>query len=268
MLIPWIDSVRSIALVLSCVTSLSALANNLQLTQRTTIEERNADVIGQAYSLDSPVLLYHELHYFSDDRRQHRVEYYSANGNLLAEKDIDYSKSPLTPAFSQKNFNTGETISVNWQNSLLSISHRDGLDKQPVTSVIQPRYPLVIDAGFDHFIREHWQQLTQGESSQFHFPVAARQGLIKLRVSLVNCQDLPESYYCFRIEANNVLLRWLLEPIELTYRLLPTYNQSYTQANQQAIRLERFRGLANLNDSNGRGMSVDIRYSYGPTRVF
>ncbi|BFM16664.1 hypothetical protein R50073_28470 [Maricurvus nonylphenolicus] len=254
--------------VIVAITAQSATASRLNLTPVLGFQEPEADVIGQAYSLSSPVLLYHELHYFSDDGRHHRVKYYSANGELLAEKDIDYSRSLLTPAFTQSNFNTGEMMSIDWQDNALSITHQQAANQQPDTKLIEPRYPLVIDAGFDHFIREHWQTLTQGKVHQFHFPVAARMGLIKLRLKRFDCSEPQEGYYCFRIEANNALLRWLLEPIELTYSITPTYTQDEQGQQKQVVRLERFRGLANLNDSSGSGMNVDIRYRYGKTWVF
>jgi hypothetical protein len=227
-----------------------------------------ADIVGQAYSLTSPVLLYQELHYFSEDGRQHRVKYYSASGELLAEKDIDYSRSLLTPAFTQNNFNTGEMMSIDWHDNALSITHRQAASQPPDTKLIEPRYPLVIDAGFDHFVRQHWQTLVQGEVHQFHFPVAARLGLIKLRLKQFDCREKQEDFYCFRIEPNNALLRWLLDPIELTYSISPIYTQGDQGQAKQVVRLQRFRGLANLSDSSGSGMNVDIRYRYDNTWVF
>ena len=45
---------------------------------------------------------------------------------------------------------------------------------------IEPKedLPLVIDAGFDAFVRQHWDSLVAGDTHRFQFPFADRESLV------------------------------------------------------------------------------------------
>ena len=112
-----------------------------------------------------------------------------------------------------------------------------------------PNLPVVIDAGFDAFVRANWDSLVAGANKSFQFPFAARESLVKLRIKPVSCSYDSETDQCFRLEMNNWLLRMLVAPIELGY-------------DARLKRLTRYRGLSNIGDGQGNGLVVDIRYNY------
>lgn len=200
-------------------------------------------VIGEAYDLSDQVLKYREYHYYSDEDLTHQVVYRDSNELLMVEKTIDYRSGLTTPEFSQSYSQSPQDISINWHNDDLKIKNSDS------TNVISVKKPLVIDAGFDHFIREQWVQLTSGETLHFYFPLPKRSTLAKLRVKQSPCSYKTDTDTCFSLEVSNWLLRLLVDPIELGY----AYNTK---------ELMRYRGLSNIEDDQGQGLVVDIHYHY------
>ena len=73
--------------------------------------------------------------------------------------------------------------------------------------------------------------------------------MVSLRVKSSLCSYETDADQCFTLEASNWLYRILSSPIELGY-------------DQDQLRLARYRGLSNINDERGKGLMVDIRYSY------
>lgn len=231
----------------------------LRFDSATVIAE--AAIIGDAYALNSNKLLYTEFHSFSDKGDQHRVSYRTANDQPLADKIIVYQQNPAAPEFHQQNHHTQTEISVNWQDDTLRIrSMPDGFDK-----LVNPAadLPVVIDAGFNMFIRQHWDALINGDSKVFNFAFAKRGSMIHMRISRTAC-DLPAASdrrdnsdepnkassntdsICLVLQPDSWIFKMLAPPTKLTYR-------------PDKILL-RYRGLSNIDTETGDNQLVDIRY--------
>ncbi|MGK0500551.1 MAG: hypothetical protein ACJAYG_002204 [Oceanicoccus sp.] len=205
-------------------------------------------IVGDAYSLGEEQLLYRELHFHSDDGLDHRIDYLLPDDSLMARKTLDYRSGRATPAYSQRSNNYPKTIDISWQQDQLLMSYASsGNPAEEKTLLIDQ--PLVIDAGFDHFVREHWADLIAGESLDFYFPAPSRLSLVELRATRSNCSYTTTTEACFKINSSNWLIRLLLDPIELGYNI-------------DSKQLTRFRGLANMTDIDGNSLKVDIRYRY------
>jgi len=209
-------------------------------------------VVGDAFGLKSNDLVYRETHCGTQDALASEVFYQHRDGTLLAHKELDYRSGHMTPSFVQHNFQAGEKIRVSFDQQGVSMSVTD-VDKQENKNTYPLDHttgkPTVIDAGFDGFIRDKWEQLVLGEMQEFQFPVASRSSLVALRVKPSACSYETESDQCFTLEPSNWFFRMLASPIELGY-------------DANLVRLSRYRGLSNINDENGRGMIVDIKYRY------
>jgi hypothetical protein len=122
---------------------------------------------------------------------------------------------------------------------------------QPRVASVKPgaTLPVVIDAGFDAFVRENWRSLVAGESMQFQFPFAARESLVELSIASASCSYATETDQCFSLQLNNWLLNLLADPIELGY-------------DAKLQRLARFRGISNISNDEGEALAVDIHYRY------
>ena len=217
-----------------------------------TAGDKIGETVGLAYDLKTDELLYSETHCVSEDSVKREVLYKDAEGKLMASKLVDYSSGVTTPSFVQHNLYSSEFIEVGFEQGMVSMAIIDAESRETLKSAqAQPsqKLPIVIDAGFDSFVRQHWDSLEAGESHEFQFPLADRETLVELRIQTLGCSYLSQTDQCFRLDVANWLLRILVKPIELGY-------------DKEARRLTRFRGLSNIGDANGNGLVVDIKYDY------
>jgi hypothetical protein len=217
-----------------------------------TAADNIGQTVGSAYDLESDELLYRETHCVSDDDLARDVIYQDAEGKLIARKKLDYSSGATTPSFVQQNFYSGELIEVALDEGVLSMAVVDANSGEALKSSEEnpsQELPVVIDAGFDVFVRQNWDSLVAGESLTFQFPLSDRGSLIELRIQPLGCSYPTQSDQCFRLDVANWLLRMLVKPIELGY-------------DSDQRQLTRFRGLSNIGDENGNGLVVDIKYEY------
>lgn len=209
--------------------------------------------IGEAYSISNEELLYRETHCQSDDKLHREVLYKNPDGESIAYKSLDYRNGFMVPSFKQTNFQTNEETRVTLDDEKVTLSFTDANREQTLETLTNKNsadLPMVIDAGFDAYIRQNWDSLVAGQSQSFQFPLASRLTLIELQVSESSCSFQSDNSQCFKLEMSNWLYRMLTSPIEL----------GYDRTQKQLI---RYRGLSNIEDENGTGLDVDIRYYYG-----
>lgn len=237
--------------ILSYVLVVAALTTNIAQAQTISL-----DYIGEAYDLEQPdKLLYREQHSLTQRRDNQgklipvtrQVEYFSADGELIAEKTNQYPNAATQPDFILKDLRhnyseQSEQLAKGWRLTLLE----NGTTSSKVIDDFD--YELVIDAGFDDFIRKHWQALSAGKTVPFSFASVARQTSVNFEVEASNPERLQQPLK-ITMTLRSSLLSWLLDPIELEY-------QRSTQ------RLLRYRGLSNIQDNDQQGQQVDIRYRY------
>ncbi len=209
-------------------------------------------VVGEAYDLKSDELLYREFYCANGNPDEMEVIYRNEAGGLMARKLLDYGSGATTPSFVQQNLYSSEIIEVELQAGKVSMTVLDASNSEPKkTSSTQTdgKLPVVIDAGFDEFVRKHWDSLVAGEKKRFLFPFAERDSLVELRIKPAGCNYPTETDQCFKLELSNWFVRLLVNPIELGY-------------DPELRRLTRYRGLSNIGDGKGNGLVVDIRYDY------
>jgi hypothetical protein len=224
----------------------------LPVTQQACAKEVSVRVVGAAFELDSTAPLYTETHCVSDNALTHDVLYRNMEQELVAHKVLNYSSGPLTPSFVQHNFYSQEVIAVELRQDQLIMTVKAAGNSEPQDVLLptsQASMPIVIDAGFDNFVTQNWNDIVGGQSRQFQFPFAARESLVDLRVSAARCSYDNEADQCFILRLDNWLIGRLVSSIELGY-------------DPVLKRLTRFRGLSNIGDAKGAGQSVDIRYRY------
>ena len=212
--------------------------------------------IGEAYSLDDPdILLYREEHTLSLQEGKpvkRQVNYYSAEGELIASKENWYRSSPTQPDFILTDFRTdyreeAKSTETSNTNTLTLILTENQETEQ--TQLTEFDYELVIDAGFDDFIRQHWDALQAGKTIPFSFASVARQTSVNFEVEAQNPEQSNATNLKLEMTLRSSLLSWLMSPIKLEY-------------DRNTQRLMRYRGLSNIQDNNGDGQEVDIRYHY------
>ena len=183
-------------------------------------------VIGNATDLQSAKSLYKEVHCGAANELASDVYYQSSDGVLIAHKALDYESGRTTPSFIQTDALNQEKVDVKFDQMTLTMSmvNRDGKES-------------------------YWQTLMSDKTIEFQFPLVSRNQLIALRLKKSPCQYETNTDQCFALEPANWLFRMLASPIELGY-------------DSTLMRLNRYRGLSNINDVNGAGLVVDIKYQY------
>ncbi|GAA4649431.1 hypothetical protein GCM10023116_17050 [Kistimonas scapharcae] len=206
-----------------------------------------ASVIGRAYDLEGAVLLYTEEHLYPSPYR-HTVTYREASGEVFAKKRLDYTHSFTVPDFRQENARNGEVIKVARMGSdKLEVTYQANDKQKPKQKRVAIESLMVVDAGFDHFVREHWETLRKGRSLTIAYLAPSRRQTVALRINEVPCSS--SSDVCFNIAPDSWLLGLVLDPIFLTYE-------------KETKQLLRFRGRGNIADKKGDYQTVDIRYEY------
>ncbi len=204
-------------------------------------------VTGRAYDLEGDVLLYTEEHLYPSEYR-HTVTYREATGEVFAQKRLDYTHSFTVPDFRQENTRNGEVIEVvRTDSDKLEVTYQANDKQKPKQKQVTIEPLMVVDAGFDHFVREHWDPLRKGRSLTIAYLAPSRRQTVDLRIKEIECSSSDD--VCFEIAPDAWLLGLVLDPIFLTYE-------------KEARQLLRFRGRGNIVDKNGDYQTVDIRYEY------
>ena len=182
-----------------------------------------------------------------------KVSYFS-EGKIFAEKNLDFSKSLSLPSVSQSDFRVGEIRRAQVSEQNVELAYQANSQKKINQALIPTQKVDVIDAGFDNFIRDHWEELQTGKTISVNFASMAHLKALPLRVSLkppekcIGKNNSDSSSFCFYVEIDNAILRMLLGNIKLTYDL--------------QHRLHEFNGVGNILSDSQENQTVAIRYFY------
>jgi hypothetical protein len=207
-----------------------ALLLTLLLTTTLAGPAHAARVIGEARDLRSGDLLYKELHSCEPGGILCSVAYVDDSGAVIAEKTIDYSRDDIAPQLLISDYRNQRELVIN----------------------AAAEAGLVVDAGFDNFIRNNWQTLGDSGTVNFNFLVPGRDKALRMRARQAQSDECETGTLCLEVGLDNWLLGALTDPILLTY-------------SRDSRRLLRYRGISNLASNDGQSQMVDIRYIYSAT---
>jgi hypothetical protein len=256
------------------LTLFVSLVSADQKTDSTSIKQPN--FVGYAYDLETNKLVYTEHHTYISPSL-HEVSYKESSGEIFAKKKIDYKYSYFAPDFIQKNSRNGEEIDIkrksqgDGKNGIeyqiqYQENSKESLEKETIN--YSPR--LIIDAGFDHFIPQNWQALSDGKELTIDYLIPSRQDYYELTIRKEACktknksepQNQPslgfESEHCFSITASSFFIGLFSSQLELTYGK----KKDSQGNNRNNIKLMSFQGRSNIADSSGNYQDVNIVYQY------
>lgn len=191
-------------------------------------EQPGPDVIGSAYDKETGHFLYSEQHFCEGEHTECMVQYVDSAGLVFAKKYLDYRQNPLSPSLVMTDFRSGVELRV-------PPSQEDN---------------LVVDAGFDNYVRSVWDSLDAGDSAKFPFLPVGFDKPLKMMALRSDPGDCKSVELCLKINLDSWILGMLVDPIELYY----------SRADR---RLQQFSGVSNIKGENGETLSVDIHYQYG-----
>ncbi|WP_346836614.1 hypothetical protein [Microbulbifer sp. SAOS-129_SWC] len=220
-----------------------------------------AQVIGRAYAPESKSLVYCEL-FLPTEGDKTTVLYYSAQGQRIAKKVLygpaghGSAGTPL-PQVVQRDFRSGEQREVRRQGDAWLLRYRASGTANWEQELLAARKVDVIDAGFDAYVRAHWQQLEAGQSLTFQFASPPHGRTIKLRAHRVACasgttpsrSEPATPPLCLRVDLAQALLRLFAGKLSLVY-------------DTKTRRLLQFQGVVNLLDARGKTQRLHLFYEY------
>lgn len=188
----------------------------------------------------------HWLHVIDGQPIERVVLYRCPSGSAFARKQVDYRPSRIAPAFALDDVRSGHREGLSYDDDgIARIFFRESANDTSESALLDAT-SLVADAGFDEFIRLHWDQLLAGETVALAFAVPARGTSYRFNARRVTGRNSDDTRVRFRLRLDGVL-KWLAPAIEVTYR-------------KDTRELASFRGVANLRDARGKQMQAWIDF--------
>ena len=123
--------------------------------------------------------------------------------------------------------------------------------EQAIPAIDDPE--LVVDAGFDNYVRLRWDDLLDGKRVKFPLRLLSLDSPVDMRAQVIE-SDCPAGQLCIEVEVDSWLLGLLAGPIKLRY-------------DREDRSLLYFSGVSNLKDDDGESQEVVIRYDYAPVAL-
>ncbi len=211
----------------------------------------NIEFLGRATHPTSNVLLYIERHrgFRQPDGSFTWISstYEDPKGNIFARKSSIFNQHRTIPehTFTDSRFKLSEKSTVH--PSLLKVEIERTIDGKTKTGSIAIKENSVAGQGFHNFIVKNFEKL-KIHSETISFILIPKMDEYSFRISLDPTFPSGEDVR-FKVNLKNFLLRSFVSPIFLSY-------------NSQSKKLLEFKGLSNLDDSQGRSQEVLIKYQY------
>ncbi len=178
------------------------------------------------------------------------IHYTDEKGGNVGSKTLDFSKSSIAPFYRLEDvrgkYREGAEVV---HDKVTVFYHYIDEEKTPTTKTFTVPEPIVIDGGFNNFVKMNWDLLMQGNMLTFNFVSPYMKDYFTLRIS--KKEDLMYGHRkatMFCLELDNMFLRWLLSsPVKVTY-------------DTQTKRMLRYEGIGNLQNENARNEIVKLDF--------
>lgn len=207
---------------------------------------------GYAYHRDSGDFVYTEHH--EQVRRDGRaidwrVTYRAPDGEVIAEKTLDFTRSPFVPVFTLEHRQSGDMEGIRYgEDRGWLMIERDGPEGERLEKTFEVTGDTVADAGFHPFVRERFARLMDGDVVRFRFAVAGSRKVIDMRARRLDDTTFEgERAVRFVAELDLFLINLFVDDIEVTY-------------DPETRRLLEYRGVSNMQNDEGDRYPVRIGY--------
>ncbi|SEN17991.1 hypothetical protein SAMN02800694_3012 [Luteibacter sp. UNCMF331Sha3.1] len=210
--------------------------------------------IGVAYEAEGDRVSYREEHWLFDEGavRRRLVLYRCPGGAPFARKELRFDGAPWAPGLAFEDARDGYRHSVSMTGTRLRVAVRRGSVEEDRTVLLDATPDTVVDAGFDDYIREHWDAVNRAEGVRVRFVMADRQKAFDVSVKPSGPASPGDRVRHFRLRLDG----WL-------GLVAPAIELSYTVADR---RLSEFAGISDIRDERGRSQKVRIRFE-APNRL-
>lgn len=201
---------------------------------------------GVAYAPDDASLLYRETHYLyrDGDVEKRLVLYRCGDGTAFARKSLTEFPSASAPDvdFFDARLGYREGVSSNKEHRFAYYQRRE--DASLKQKELQLNADDVVDAGFDAYVRAHWNSISPRMPLHAAIVVPGKLTTVPVTITEANDGDPEVRHLLMRLDS---WLRLVVQPISLEYQ----------RSNR---RLLAFRGIGTIRDASGRNLNVHIRF--------
>lgn len=213
-------------------------------------EDVNSDKYsGYAYDLQTNELIYTEVHtenYVNGNHVQTTTDFFGTdNHEKIATRTLDFSRSKISPDFETKDLRTGYlegAEQLNPNRFRLYTKAKAGARVQEKTLHIPS--PVVVDGGFNQFIKQNWNAIIKGEEVVFHFAVPSRLDYYTFRA--IKTQGSADEV-TIQIAPDSRIISWLVDPIVIDY-------------SRDTKRITEYLGRSNISDGHGENYIAKLIY--------
>jgi hypothetical protein len=201
---------------------------------------------GIAYARGADRIAYRETHWLfdRDGAAQRLVLYRCADGTPFGRKWVRDAPSAVAPDFDFEDARDGYREGVRTVQGERQVFVRENARAALETRPLPAAADGVLDAGFDAFVHEHWQDLAAGRAPHVDFLIPSRFEYVPFSFSGAHdttWEGEPARQFKMRLAA---WYGFVLPSIELTY--------------DRAGRLLEFDGIGNVRDTAGKNQNVRI----------
>lgn len=204
------------------------------------------EVTGEARAPDDGTLLYTEQHLLrhdGDTLRERLVLYRCPDGRPFAQKAVSYGELPQAPQFELRDQRFGYVEGYRDGEAFVRRSAEADRQRDAVKADA-----LVVDAGFDEFVRANWDALQAGDTLPLDFLVPSRLDAYRFKLRRLRSEAVfgaPATV--FRLQLSGPL-GWFADAIDATYR-------------DSDRRLLRFEGLSNIRRTPDDNLVARIEFA-------
>lgn len=200
---------------------------------------------------DSGAVVYHEQHRLEYRGQRHlsaETRYLSPEGEIIARLDSDYREHPYVPTYRFEDLRFQRQDGAEVEGDRVTVYGRESADEDVQRTTLELREDMVSGQGLHHYIEDHLDRLTAGESLQVGFlvPLAGEVYSFRIRQTGMNTSNDTVK---LRIDIDNWFLRLFAPYLEFEYDLKNAY-------------LLRYRGPSNLLRPDREAQTVSIEYRY------
>ncbi|MEO5979918.1 MAG: hypothetical protein ABIS36_24385 [Chryseolinea sp.] len=200
---------------------------------------------GYAYEKGKKIYTESFTEKFVDGKQTEMVTlYYSNDKKLIAKRTLDYTRSLFTPDFITEDLRTGFMEGAEMKGKKVRLFFRKDKDSKLEEKTLEIPQPMIVDGGFNQYIKSNWDKLKDGKMLTFYFTVSNKLDYFKLRASKVRLTDKEMSV---RIEPDRSVIRWISSPIVVKYDV-------------ETRRIVSYEGKSNIQDENGSNPVIRLEY--------
>lgn len=203
-----------------------------------------------AYDEASAQVRYREEHWLFEEAGVQRrlVVYRCPDGQPFARKRMRYAGTPWAPDFELLDNRDGYVEGARLAQGQWQVYVQRDAKARRETADLPVRADTVVDAGFDDYVRSHWDTLTAGAPLPAAFLMPARLGYLNVKLAVLDPGmrgGVPVQRFRMSLDG------WL-------GAIAPTVTLTYTQAGR---RLLAFEGPSNVRDDHGKRQRVRIEFA-------